>query len=543
MGIVRSDTMQLDLLSRMDKILSNLGVNLQIPRQGTFNLDLLIRLELIIEAIQSGGTGGDRDVFDVPPTKFGDIEPTNQVAGAFWYCATLSDGRTYFLESKAGSPDGINVLDEQTGQIVQTNVTQNVFSRALIGSDGKSYFCCDVGGGVWYLDEATGNILRKTGPSGAFIGAGIGADGITYFTNKGSQIYALDNESGNISLLIENAEIDYIDFVGAGSDGKTYFCGQDGIGCIDSTGNYSRVLYLPNDGFWSMFVASNNKTYFLSGHPTTTSINAGIYVLTDDGIVQTNVTSGRFSYGVVANDGKSYFASYDGKIYVLNEETDNIELFYTGTVEIWHAFKDSNNRTIFATTQGCLYLNVEEEETTIVHSDKTDVSVMYVVETIIGEIYLSGYGIFKLEEVSEKDVFVRTYKEWIKLNYSINYSLEEIKTANTWIDGKPIYRKAFVDDTSLGNLAGLEAGATKQIDLDVLVPDIEHIVNQRLEVAVYHLTDMNEIGTPTTNSWNIANFLDTSLTNKFLLIRNNYGSTLDASRVVMVKGWIEYTKV
>jgi hypothetical protein len=126
------------------------------------------------------------------------------------------------------------------------------------------------------------------------------------------------------------------------------------------------------------------------------------------------------------------------------------------------------------------------------------------------------------------------------------YTTTEQFTGKYWIDGKPIYRRVF-DGTYWGNLNGLAAGASVNENLNTLIPNINKVITNNLLISVTEMSDPGPIGAPTTSLGGIANLVLTTWNqvgaSAYVLIKNNTSIDFDATQVVTVSGWIEYTRM
>ena len=123
-----------------------------------------------------------------------------------------------------------------------------------------------------------------------------------------------------------------------------------------------------------------------------------------------------------------------------------------------------------------------------------------------------------------------------------SYSLDEVQLAETWYDGRPIYRRCFSNNSGLGNLNGLVSNGTKILDMGTIIPGLAKIVKHGIIMNVNNLSDPNLIGTPSTNSGVLINYVESTFINNSLYIRNNSTGTLNTGHTVVINGWIEYIK-
>ena len=78
--------------------------------------------------------------------------------------------------------------------------------------------------------------------------------------------------------------------------------------------------------------------------------------------------------------------------------------------------------------------------------------------------------------------------------------------------------------------------------LQTLIPELDTIVDHNLIMNVNNLSDPNRVGTPSTNSGQLMNYVESTLVYKQLYIRNNSLNTLANDHYVALSCWIEYTK-
>ena len=116
-----------------------------------------------------------------------------------------SDGRTYFLGvTDVSGIIGIKVLNDATGEIEDTNVTDEAYSSMGIASDGKTYFLSgNYNLGIRVLNDATGQIEHTNIMEGYYLVMGIASDGRTYF---GGQY----GSNGIKRLAVEGAGVCYV---------------------------------------------------------------------------------------------------------------------------------------------------------------------------------------------------------------------------------------------------------------------------------------------------------------------------------------------
>jgi outer membrane protein assembly factor BamB len=450
--IVREKDMQLDLISRLDAILLKLGMGLKLPRQKSFNLDVLYRLEMIIEAMSAG----ENDyVTDVPPTYIDILTQTNQNNGSFASVRMASNGKLYFCDAGDRQPDGIHVLNEETGLIEQTNITTGIFYEIIIASNEKTYFASISSSGIMVLDEDTGNILPTNLQTGELHSAGNGSDGVTYFGGY-ANIFYLDNTTGRILSKCNYGWLGQIEDIGVGSDNVTYFLSNNGIAFLDrNDSGIKQLADFISIPFWKIFVGHDKRTYFLSTN-WNYSKGMGVFVLDESGaIVPTNVTDKKMTSAVIGGDGKIYFTSYEGYIYRLNEATGNLDYWtLVYGAEFVNSFTDSHGFTYFIGKDGLYVLDKEYDmilfpETAVYKFDE-------MAESKSGIIYVTSRneGIWKLEKQQVGELFLRRHKEWVKYEPIVSDLQRVLDTGATWVknvDGVE-FKEAHGIDEYFGNL-------------------------------------------------------------------------------------------
>jgi hypothetical protein len=119
----------------------------------------------------------------------------------------------------------------------------------------------------------------------------------------------------------------------------------------------------------------------------------------------------------------------------------------------------------------------------------------------------------------------------------------------TWINGKPIYRKAFPDTTVLGTAGTLAPKGNKSFAMSTLIPDIETITNQYILIRITNICDFNPIGTigitaantiRTDSAWTALYTGNTGASSAIYI--TNARDIAFTDNDVYIFGWVEYTK-
>ena len=370
----------------------------------------------------------------------GELENTNISTGEYAGACIASNGKTYFL----GWGAGIKVLNDVTGAIENTNIGTGYYRSAIIASNGKTYFYD--GGDTGVLNDFTGEIESIV--LGIIHEVIIASDGKTYFC--GTSIKVLNDVTG--AIVATNISNDIRTFYSAiiASDGKTYFLGGRGIYVLnDITGIISGSLVGSTVEVRRAIIASDGKTYFLC-------TNLGIRVLNDvtGEIENTNVGTGQYVSAIIASDGKTYFYGFNNPIMVLNDITGELENTNVDNRSIIGAIIASDGRTYFY-YDGIMVLDDDTGEL-----ENTNTSGKYYQDAIIasdGKTYFVGtavLGLKVLDALTEGLEWIRKYGAW-DLIKKFNYTTEEQNTGEQWF-GKTIYQKTF----NLGNAHSNSSGST-----------------------------------------------------------------------------------
>jgi hypothetical protein len=286
--------------------------------------DCIAALNSFIGSFKSGGGSGVSPevlagyVKDVPNPEIvsSEIIDTNIFeTGSYGNMGIASNGRTYFFGEYA---NGIKVLNDTTGIIEDTNITEDYWSGFGIASNGKTYFG---GRGIYVLNDATGEIVDVNAPYGSnFHSMIIASNGKTYFIGSNS-IYVLNDATGEIvDLNTEETNRFHSGAAGIASDGRTYFLSNEeyGIKVLNDTTGIIEDTNI-TEGYYSAVFAFNGRTYF-TGHNNIKALNNST-----GEIERLNITDSNYFIGT-GSDGKTYFLNlnYYG-IKVLNEATGEIE--------------------------------------------------------------------------------------------------------------------------------------------------------------------------------------------------------------------------
>lgn len=117
-----------------------------------------------------------------------------------------------------------------------------------------------------------------------------------------------------------------------------------------------------------------------------------------------------------------------------------------------------------------------------------------------------------------------------KITNLTTYSTDEMKTGETWIDGKPIYRKTFI-------IEAIASGGQVSIDVSSLNIDIFFIDYSKTS---YVLTNSFKVSASYSTVENYAQIVDTLLTDNKVFVRCKTGT----GQIGISQGYltIEYTK-
>jgi hypothetical protein len=198
-------------------------------------------------------------------------------------------------------------------------------------------------------------------------------------------------------------------------------------------------------------------------------------VLVSDNIEATNVTGGDWRAIGIGSDGKTYFCCFSGGIKVLNDAT--------GAIENTNITSDSC-RAIGIASNGKTYFGFETTGIKVLNDatgaiENTNITSGYYFAIGIasnGKTYFCGSGINFLNLVYTDGQFIRKFGAWVPAEDVPNdsYSMEEVKTPDTWIDGKPIYKKTYI---KTGALAAGDNVLGSMSDMDILVDAKGMVVN------------------------------------------------------------------
>jgi hypothetical protein len=98
------------------------------------------------------------------------------------------------------------------------------------------------------------------------------------------------------------------------------------------------------------------------------------------------------------------------------------------------------------------------------------------------------------------------------------------------------------NNTGLGNLSGLAVDATNQVQFITILPGVQWINDECLFLAIAGVSDMNRVGTPTTENGRIANNVLHTIAGTSLYIKNQTSTVFSQSMVISIRGWVKYTK-
>jgi hypothetical protein len=127
------------------------------------------------------------------------------------------------------------------------------------------------------------------------------------------------------------------------------------------------------------------------------------------------------------------------------------------------------------------------------------------------------------------------------VNPGVSYSQSEVATGETWIDGKPIYRRAF-DGLVIGDLAGAGTGYTWRSDLGPFIPGFTKVITNQLCISIGDVSDIVPLGAPATAMNQILEYARHTLVNQREIYITRLVDIEASNQFIRLYGWCEYVK-